>query len=114
MHRHPNRATHRVSPHSVMKSARRVLSLAFVGALLCDFSYAGTRAHHVLPMRAIVNGHNLQPREDQLKALGLSDVTPKQADEVDQLYRQLMQSSRVENEIASSDAPTKESRNYLR
>jgi hypothetical protein len=65
-------------------------------------------------MHAIVNGHDLQPRDDQLKALGFSDVTPQQADEVDQLYRQLMRSNLVENQIASRDAPTKEWRNSLR
>jgi hypothetical protein len=114
MDRHPNRATHRVSRHFVMKFVCPVLSLLFVWALLCDVSFANTRAHHALPMHAIVNGHNLQPRDDQLKALGFSDVTPQQADEVDQLYRQLMRSNLVENQIASRDAPTKEWRNSLR
>ena len=45
---------------------------------------------HRLPMHAIVNGHNIQPRSDNLKALGYSDLTSQEAEEVDQLYRQLM------------------------
>ena len=114
MDRHANRAAHRVSPHFAMKSACRMLSLLFVWALPCGVSFADTRAHHALPMHAIVNGHDLQPRDDQLKALGFSDVTPQQADEVDQLYRQLMRSNLVENQITSRDAPTKEWRNSLR
>lgn len=46
-----------------------------------------------LPMRAIVHGHNVQPRDDRLNALGYSDLTSQQAQEVDRLYRQLMQNS---------------------
>jgi hypothetical protein len=45
---------------------------------------------HRLPMHAIVNGHNIQPRSDNLKALGYSDLTLQEAAEVDHLYRQLM------------------------
>jgi hypothetical protein len=43
-----------------------------------------------LPMHAIVRGRNIQPRDDQLKALGYSDLTPQQADAVDRLYRELL------------------------
>ena len=32
----------------------------------------GTTVHHELPMRAIVNGHHVQPRRDRLDALGYS------------------------------------------
>jgi hypothetical protein len=45
---------------------------------------------HRLPMHAIVNSHNIQPRSDNLKALGYSDLTLQEATEVDRLYRQLM------------------------
>ena len=45
---------------------------------------------HRLPMHAIVNGRNIQPRSDNLKALGYSDLTLQEATEVDRLYRQLM------------------------
>jgi hypothetical protein len=45
---------------------------------------------HRLPMHAIVNGHNIQPRSDNLKTLGYSDLTLQDAAEVDHLYRQLM------------------------
>jgi hypothetical protein len=45
---------------------------------------------HRLPMHAIANGHNIQPRSDNLKALGYSDLTLQAAEEVDHLYRQLM------------------------
>jgi len=46
-----------------------------------------------LSMRAIVNGHNVQPRADCLKALGRSDLPPQAADEVDRLYQDLMRDS---------------------
>jgi hypothetical protein len=54
-----------------------------------------------LPMRAIVNGHNVQPRGDNLKALGYSDLTSQEAEEVDRLYRQLMLNHLVAGRIPS-------------
>jgi hypothetical protein len=43
-----------------------------------------------LPMHAVIAGRNLQPRGDQLEVLGYSDLTSRQAAEVDHLYRELM------------------------
>ena len=54
---------------------------------------SSTPTRYELPMRAIVHGHNVQPRGDRLNALGYSDLTSQQAQEVGRLYRQLMQSS---------------------
>ena len=54
---------------------------------------SSTPTRYELPMRAIVHGHNVQPRGDRLNALGYSDLTSQQAQEVDRLYRQLMQNS---------------------
>jgi hypothetical protein len=56
---------------------------------------------HELPMRAVVNGHNVQPRGDRLQALGYSDLTPQEAKEVEQLYQQLMQNYLVAKRIFS-------------
>jgi hypothetical protein len=42
-----------------------------------------------LPYHAIANGHNQQPRVDQLKSLRISDLTPEESKEVDRLYQQL-------------------------
>jgi hypothetical protein len=41
----------------------------------------------------IQHGHNLQPREDQLRAMQRQDLTPQESGEVDRLYKQLEQSS---------------------
>jgi hypothetical protein len=59
-------------------------------ALLSGIAPTGASAGRELPMHAIVNGHTVQPRDDQLRALGYSDLGPQKADEVDRLYRQLM------------------------
>ena len=62
---------------------------------------SSTPMRHGLPLRAIVNGHNIQPRGDNLKALGYSDLTSQEAEEVDRLYRQLMINHFVAGRIPS-------------
>jgi hypothetical protein len=64
-------------------------------------SSSNTPTRRGLPMRAIVNGHNVQPRGDNLKALGYSDLTSREAEEVDRLYRQLMHNQLVADRIPS-------------
>jgi hypothetical protein len=49
-------------------------------------------------MRAIVNGHHVQPRRDCLDALGYSDLSPQEAEEVDRLNRQLLQKTSLQTE----------------
>jgi hypothetical protein len=51
-----------------------------------------------LPMRAIVNGHHVQPRRNLLDALGYSDLSPQAAEEVDRLNRQLLQKTSLQTE----------------
>ncbi len=53
----------------------------------------GAALSNELPMRAIVNGHDVQPTEAQLKAIGHLDMTTSEAEEVSKLYNQLMQNS---------------------
>lgn len=60
-----------------------------------------TGVDYDLPMHPIIEGHNVQPRDDRLKALGYSDLTSKEADEVNRLYRQLMHESVAENRMHS-------------
>ena len=62
-------------------------------ALFGGIAFADTLKRHELPMRAIEHGHNVQPRSDQLEALGYSDLTPQEADEVDRLYQEIMKNS---------------------
>jgi hypothetical protein len=62
---------------------------------------SGTTKRHDLPMRAIVNGHHVQPRRDLLDALGYSDLSPQAAEEVDRLNRQLLQKNLVANRMHS-------------
>ena len=47
-------------------------------------------------MHAVVNGHNVQPRKGQLRALGTPDTTSAENAEVDELYRELMQEHQVD------------------
>ena len=59
---------------------------------------SGTTMRCELPMRAIVNGHPVQPRRDCLDALGYSDLSPQEAEEVDRLNRQLLQKTSLQTE----------------
>jgi Spy/CpxP family protein refolding chaperone len=52
----------------------------------------------------IHNGHDQQPTQDQLNALDLHDVTPNQAQEVDQLYDKLMSNGERGNHRQSTDS----------
>jgi len=51
--------------------------VVFYLALFGGIASAHTVRRHELPMRAVVQGHNVQPRGDQLKSLGYSDLTPQ-------------------------------------
>ncbi|MBV8523841.1 MAG: hypothetical protein JOY71_17255 [Acetobacteraceae bacterium] len=70
-----------------------LLILAVYSASAGEVALAGGSVRQELPMRAIVNGHNMQPRNDRIEALGYSDVTSQQAEEINHLYAQLMRSS---------------------
>jgi hypothetical protein len=64
-------------------------------------SSSSTPTRRVLPMQAIVHGHNVQPRGDNLKALGYIDLTSQEAEEVERLYRQLMHNHLVADRMPS-------------
>ena len=66
--------------------------------MLCLALFGGRAAYatpirHKLPMRAIEHGHNVQPRGDQMEALGYFELTPHETDEVDRLYQEIMKNS---------------------
>lgn len=45
---------------------------------------------HEFQKDSIIDGHRIQPRQSELRADGISDVTAAEAAEIDQLYQQLM------------------------
>jgi hypothetical protein len=47
-----------------------------------------------LPRQSIVHGQRLQPRENDLESLAITDVSPSQAAEIERLYRDLLHCSR--------------------
>jgi hypothetical protein len=77
----------------VAEFGRGAVILILSSTLFGGITLADTAKRHELPMRAIVHGHNIQPRGDQLRALGYSDLTPQQAEEVDRLYLEVMKNS---------------------
>ena len=70
----------------IVESGRRALILIACSALFGEAALAGAPERHKLPLRAIENGHDVQPRADCLQALAYSDLTPQQAEEVDHLF----------------------------
>jgi len=61
-------------------SSRAFILVVFL-VLKAGVAMAATSTICELSMRAIVNGHNVQPRADCLKAHGRSDLPPQAADE---------------------------------
>jgi hypothetical protein len=56
-----------------------------------DSASIGTTApakssNHKLRFHAIMNGHNLQPRDDQLKPLLVNDISQQGWEKIDRLY----------------------------
>jgi hypothetical protein len=91
-------AEHATNPYRVLlrivgELVRAALIMSLCLALSGDIAHAGVLTCHDLPMQPIVNGHHVQPRADRLQALGYSDLTPQQTDEVEHLYQQLLQKS---------------------
>lgn len=69
-----------------------VLSMAWLYAVSPGRAEEAKSLPHPGPW-PIQHGHNLQPREDQLRAMQRRDLTPQESREVDRLYEQLEQSS---------------------
>jgi hypothetical protein len=65
---------------------------------------AETQSAHArqLPKQSIVHGQRLQPRESDLESLGITDVNPQQAAEIDRLYRELLNCTRCGTPTAPS------------
>ena len=47
-------------------------------------------SNHKLRFQAIVNGRNLQPRNDQLKSLLVNDISQQDWEKIDRLYDRLL------------------------
>lgn len=76
------------------KTVTTALSLVLIAASVTAFAEIQSALARQLPRQAIVHGRNLQPRENDLKSLGITDVSPLQAAEIDKLYRDLLHCSR--------------------
>ena len=79
-------------PNAVQFARFLFIRLAALCALTAIISPYGSAKD--LTLHAIINGHTVQPRESQLQSLGHPDLTPRQQQEVDELYRQILRASR--------------------
>jgi hypothetical protein len=78
----------------VAKAVTRLISIVLIAANVTALAGIQSTQARQLPRQAIVRGQNLQPRENDLKSLGITDVSPQQAAEIDKLYRELLHCSR--------------------
>jgi len=69
-------------------------SIVLIAASVLAFAEIQSAQASQLPGQSIVHGQRLQPTENDLKSLGLADVSPSQAAEIDELYRELLHCSR--------------------
>jgi hypothetical protein len=67
----------------------RTLTGLFV-VMLTVTTYAVTATDHSLPLRAIVDGHHVQPRADLLEHLAITQLGRPAAAEVGRLYDELL------------------------
>jgi hypothetical protein len=68
-------------------------ALALVTSFFVIGTTLGAAFSNELPMRAVVDGHPVQPTESELQAIGHPDTTTAEAKEINNLYHQLMQSN---------------------
>jgi hypothetical protein len=87
-------------------------ALSFSALLFDGASAVGAEDPVLEPERphasgAIVDGLRVQPRPDDLKRLNRRDVTPAEAKEIDEIYRDLMKSARQHgsSQIRLGDTP---------
>ena len=57
---------------------------------LAIFAGAPISSARELPLQSTIDGHRVQPTQEELRALDRPDVTRSQADEIDRLYRELL------------------------
>jgi hypothetical protein len=84
---------------SLRSIAMLICAAALVNAWLdtarADSASIGTTAsaqssNNMLRFQAIVSGHNLQPRDDQLKSFLVNDISQRDWEKIDRLYDRLL------------------------
>ena len=94
---------------AVLLASQVALVAVAIGPAWSESSVGGDRRAHKLPFQPIVGGHNLQPRQDQLDSVHVSDLDAAELAQVERMYWELERRSEEmlkETEPGSVVSPT--------
>jgi hypothetical protein len=94
---------------AVLLASHIVLLVVAIAPAWSENSVGANRGAHKLPFQPIVGGHNLQPRQDQLDSVHVSDLDAAERAQVERIYWELERRSEEmlkETESGSVVSPT--------
>ena len=78
----------------MVNTITKAISIVLAAGIMAAFVETQAAQARQLPRQSIVHGQRLQPRENDLESLAITDVSPSQAAEIERLFRDLLHCSR--------------------
>jgi hypothetical protein len=77
----------------MVRTITKAISVVLVTGIMAAFVETQAAQARQLPRQSIVHSQRLQPRENDLESLAVTDVSPSQAAEIERLYGDLLHCS---------------------